>query len=63
MNQVEDLMAKIVAEHSEPLHPDLVPYMEQVRANGKCCAIHLFIKCRSVQTVAPMLSMLTVKSS
>jgi hypothetical protein len=29
MNQVEDLMAQIVAEHSEPLHPDLVPYMER----------------------------------
>jgi hypothetical protein len=28
MNQVEELMAQMVAEHSEPLHPDLVPYKE-----------------------------------
>jgi hypothetical protein len=29
MNQVEDLMAQLVAEHSEPLHPDLLPYFEK----------------------------------
>lgn len=29
MNQVEELMAKMVAEYSEPLHADLAPYMEQ----------------------------------
>jgi hypothetical protein len=29
MTQVEELMAQLVAEHSEPLHPDLVPYLEQ----------------------------------
>jgi len=29
MKQVEDLMAKIIAEQSESLHPDLVPYLEQ----------------------------------
>jgi hypothetical protein len=28
MTQVEELMAKMVAEHSEPLHPDLLPYLE-----------------------------------
>ena len=28
MNQVEELMAQIAAEHSEPLHPDLLPYLE-----------------------------------
>ena len=29
MKQVEELLAKVVAEHSEPLHPDLLPYMER----------------------------------
>ena len=29
MTQVEELMAKMVAEHSEPLNPALVPYLEQ----------------------------------
>jgi hypothetical protein len=29
MKQVEDLMAKIIAEQNETLHPDLVPYLEQ----------------------------------
>jgi len=29
MKQVEELMAKIIAEQSESLHPDLVPYLEQ----------------------------------
>jgi hypothetical protein len=29
MIQVEELMAKMVAEHSETLHPALVPYLEQ----------------------------------
>jgi hypothetical protein len=29
MKQVEELMAKMVAEHSEPLNPALVPYLEQ----------------------------------
>jgi hypothetical protein len=29
MNQVEELMAKMVAEHSETLHPALTPYLEQ----------------------------------
>jgi hypothetical protein len=29
MNQVEDLMAQLVAEHSEPLHSDLLPYFER----------------------------------
>lgn len=28
MSQVETLMAKIVAEHSESLHPALIPYLE-----------------------------------
>jgi hypothetical protein len=28
MNEVEELMAKMVAEYSEPLHPDLLPYLE-----------------------------------
>lgn len=28
MNQVEELMAQMVAEHSEPLHPALLPYLE-----------------------------------
>lgn len=31
MNQVEELMAQVVAEHSEPLHPDLLPYLETSR--------------------------------
>ena len=29
MKQVEDLMAKIIAEQNETLHPDLLPYLEQ----------------------------------
>jgi hypothetical protein len=29
MNQVEDLMAQLLAEHSEQLHPDLLPYFER----------------------------------
>jgi hypothetical protein len=29
MKQVEDLMAKIIAEQNETLHPALVPYLEQ----------------------------------
>jgi hypothetical protein len=29
MTQVEELMAKIIAEHNETLHPALVPYLEQ----------------------------------
>jgi hypothetical protein len=29
MKQVEDLMAKIIAEQNETLHPDLIPYLEQ----------------------------------
>jgi hypothetical protein len=29
MTQVEELMAKMVAEHSETLHPALAPYLEQ----------------------------------
>jgi hypothetical protein len=29
MNQIEELMAKMVAEHSETLHPALTPYLEQ----------------------------------
>jgi hypothetical protein len=28
MNQVEELMARMVAEHSEPLNPALIPYLE-----------------------------------
>jgi hypothetical protein len=34
MNQLEELMAKIVAEHSEALNPDLVPYFEADGAIG-----------------------------
>lgn len=28
MKQLEEVMAQMVAEHGEPLHPDLLPYME-----------------------------------
>jgi len=34
MNQVEELMAQVVAEQSEPLHPDLLPYFEPDGALG-----------------------------
>jgi len=29
MNELEELMEKMVAEYSEPLHPDLLPYFER----------------------------------
>jgi hypothetical protein len=31
MNQLEHQIAQLIAEHSEPLHPDLLPYLETSR--------------------------------
>jgi hypothetical protein len=55
MTQVEELMAKIIAEHNETLHPALVPYLEQSDIGWTMLRHPLVYQVPFFSMVAPML--------